>query len=143
MVRRIADGHYRAKGRELARLRKASGLSQEQLATRLGISPKQLGKYERARAAASRAGRYDAAMAILREYTGMVVGGFSEGQAPYAFPASVKDTLLRTLRFSESMVKTGPRQGAGVRIWNEPDRRRGSEWARNSWRTFCSQPEVS
>jgi hypothetical protein len=40
MVRRIADGHDRAKGRELARLRKASGLSQEQLATLLGISPK-------------------------------------------------------------------------------------------------------
>jgi hypothetical protein len=43
------------------------------------------------------AGRYEAAMAILRQY-GSTVGGFSEGQAPYAVPAAVKDTLLRTLR---------------------------------------------
>jgi hypothetical protein len=41
MVRRIADGHDMAKGRELVRLRKASGLFQEQLAALLGISPKE------------------------------------------------------------------------------------------------------
>ncbi|WP_353641011.1 helix-turn-helix transcriptional regulator [Mesorhizobium sp. WSM2239] len=41
---RKPDHYDRAKGRELARLRKAAGLSQEQLATRLRISPKQLGK---------------------------------------------------------------------------------------------------
>ncbi|NGO51051.1 helix-turn-helix domain-containing protein [Allomesorhizobium camelthorni] len=92
---RKPDDHDRAKGRELARLRKASGLSQEQLATRLGISPKQFGKYERGQSRIP-AGRYEAAMAILREY-GSLVGGFSEGQAPYAFPAAAKDTLLRTL----------------------------------------------
>jgi transcriptional regulator with XRE-family HTH domain len=102
-VRRIADSHDRAKGRELARLRKASGLSQERVATRLGISPKQFGKYERGQSRIP-AGRYEAAMAILREYTGMV-GGFSEGQAPYAFPAAAKDTLLRTLRELQAGLK--------------------------------------
>jgi transcriptional regulator with XRE-family HTH domain len=61
MVRRIADGHDRAKGRKLARLRKASGLPQERLATRLGISPKQLGKYERGQNRIP-AGRYEGAL---------------------------------------------------------------------------------
>lgn len=98
---RKPDDHDRAKGRELARLRKASGLSQERLATLLGISPKQLGKYERGQNRIP-AGRYEAATAILRE-NGSMVGGFSEGQAPYAVPAA-KDTLLRALREIQERV---------------------------------------
>lgn len=93
---RKPDDHDRAKGRELARSRKASGLSQERLATLLGISPKQLGKYERGQSRIP-AGRYEAATTILREY-GVMIGGFSEGQAPFAFPNAAKDTLLRALR---------------------------------------------
>ena len=85
-------------------MRKASGLSQERLASRLGISPKQFGKYERGQSRIP-AGRYEAAMEILREYTGVVVGGFSEGQAPYAFPAATKDTLLRTLHELQDRLK--------------------------------------
>ena len=87
---RKPDHYDRAKGRELARLRKAAGLSQEQLATRLRISPKQLGKYERGQSRIP-AGRYEAAMEILRENRGMVAG-FSEGQAPYGIPTATRDT---------------------------------------------------
>ena len=70
-------------------------MSQEQLALRLGISLKQLGKYERGQSRIP-AGRYEEAIVILRGHAG-VAGGFSEEQHPY-FPASTKDTLLRTLR---------------------------------------------
>ena len=100
---RKPDDHDRAKGRELARLRKAFGLSQERLATLLGISLKQFGKYERGQSRIP-AGRYEAAMAILREYGG-AVGGFSEGQVPFVFPAAAKDTLLRSLREIQDRLK--------------------------------------
>lgn len=100
---RKPDDHDRAKGRELARLRKASGLSQEQLATRLGISLKQFGKYERGQSRIP-AGRYEAAMAILREY-GHGAGGFSEDQTPYTVPVAAKDMLLRTLRELQDRLK--------------------------------------
>ena len=88
---RKPDESDKAKGRELARLRKAAGMSQEQLATRLGISAKQLGKYERGQNRVP-IGRYEAALNILRERVG---GGFSESQASYDGPA--KDDLRLSL----------------------------------------------
>ena len=100
---RKPDDHDRAKGRGLARLRKASGLSQERLATLLGISPKQFGKYERGQSRIP-AGRYEAATTILREY-GVVSGGFSEGQAPFEFPNAARDTLLTMLRELQDRLK--------------------------------------
>ena len=78
---RKPDESDRAKGRELARLRKAVGMSQEQLAIRLGISAKQIGKYERGQNRVP-AGRYEAASTILREQEAGG-SGFAESQAPY------------------------------------------------------------
>ena len=74
---RKPDENDRARGRELARLRKVVGLSQEQLAGRLGISAKQLGKYERGLNRMS-AGRYEAALRILRGHAGG--SGFAESR---------------------------------------------------------------
>ena len=91
---RKPDENDRARGRELARLRKAIGLSQEQLAIRLGISAKQLGKYERGLNRVP-AGRYEAARRILREQAGG--GGFAESQTPYDGPDMAREALLLSL----------------------------------------------
>lgn len=99
---RKPDEHDKAEGRELARLRRASGLTQEQLALLLGVSPKQIGKYERGQSRLT-AGRYKAAMAILRGQA--EVHGFAEGQAPYVVPAPTKDMLLQTLRGLQDDLK--------------------------------------
>lgn len=90
---RKPDDSDKAKGRELAELRKAAGLSQEQLAIQLGISAKQLGKNERGQIRMP-IGRYEAALNILR---GRPRGGFSEEQASYhGQPA--EDALRLSLR---------------------------------------------
>lgn len=99
---RRPDEFDKAKGRELARLRKDTGLSQEELARAMGISSKQLGKYERGQSRLT-TGRFEAALAVIRAHQPMVTG-FAESQAPYA--ASVKETLLRTLRGCKKRSRT-------------------------------------
>ena len=91
---RKPDESDKAKGRELARLRKAASLSQEQLAIRLGISAKQFGKYERGLNRIP-AGRYEAALRILREQPD--VAGFAESQASYNGPDMRRDAVLLAL----------------------------------------------
>lgn len=100
---RKPDEHDKAEGRELALLRRAAGLTQEQLALLLGVSPNQIGKYERGQSRLT-AGRYKAATAILRGQV-EVTGGFAEEQTPYVIPASAKDMLLQTLRGLQNDVK--------------------------------------
>ncbi|MDQ6433059.1 helix-turn-helix transcriptional regulator [Mesorhizobium sp. LHD-90] len=103
MTSRKPDEYDKAQGRELARLRRAAGLTQEQLGLQLEISSKQVGKYERGQSRVP-AGRLKAAIAILRRESG-AAGGFSEDQASYGVPASAKGVLLRTLRGLEDGVK--------------------------------------
>jgi transcriptional regulator with XRE-family HTH domain len=100
---RKPDESDRAKGQELAQLRKAVGLSQEKVAIRLGISAKQFSKYELGQNRIP-AGRYEAALKILREYAGL--SGFEEGQSPYAPPKPEKEALLRCLGAFESDLKS-------------------------------------
>jgi transcriptional regulator with XRE-family HTH domain len=100
---RKPDEHDKAQGRELARLRRAAGLTQEQLGLLLGVSLKQIGKFERGQSRVP-AGRFKAATAILRGES-EVNGGFSESQAPYSVPDSMKNALLRTLRGLPDDVK--------------------------------------
>jgi transcriptional regulator with XRE-family HTH domain len=89
---RKPDESDRAKGRELARRRKAVGLTQKQVALRLGVSEKQYGKYERGETRLT-AGRYDTILRILQEH----VGGFAESQAVYDAPKRERDALLLSL----------------------------------------------
>lgn len=99
---RKPDEQDKAKGRELARLRKAAGLSQEQLAARLGISTKQLGKYERGQSRMT-AVRYDEAMRVIRQHAG-TKDGFAEEQAPYGEMPD-KGMLLRMLKLCIKIVE--------------------------------------
>src|SRR5688500_10885307 len=100
---RKPDESDRAKGRELARLRKAAGMSQEQLAIRLGISAKQFGKYERGQNRVP-AGRYEAALTILREQAGG--SGFAESQAPYGGQERTREALLLSLEQMRNDLNT-------------------------------------
>ncbi|MDQ2634807.1 MAG: helix-turn-helix domain-containing protein [Pseudomonadota bacterium] len=100
---RKPDDSDRAKGRELARLRKAVGQTQKQVALRVGVSEKQYGKYERGHTRLS-AGRYDTIVKMLQKHAGH--GGFEEGQLAYAPPASEKEALLRYLGAFESDLKS-------------------------------------
>jgi len=100
---RKPDQHDKAKGRELARLRKAAGISQERLARQLGISTKQFGKYERGQSRMP-AGRYELALQILQMARGKA-GGFAEDQAPFAGSPREKETLLKELRNLQDYVK--------------------------------------
>jgi transcriptional regulator with XRE-family HTH domain len=92
---RKPDESDKAKGRELAQLRKAAGMSQERLAIKLGVSAKQLGKYERGQNRIP-IGRYETALKILRVQR-PATGGFAESQAPYDGPNPEKDALLLAL----------------------------------------------
>jgi transcriptional regulator with XRE-family HTH domain len=89
---RKPDESDKAKGRELARRRKAADMTQKHVATRLGISEKQYGKYERGQTRLS-ATRYDTILQILREHA----GGFAESQDAYTAPLWDRDALLLTL----------------------------------------------
>jgi len=100
---RKPDEHDKAKGRDLARLRKAAGISQERLARQLGISTKQLGKYERGQSRMP-AGRHELALQILRMARGKA-GGFAEDQAPFVDFPRAKETLLKELRDLEDYVR--------------------------------------
>lgn len=89
---RKLDDSDRAKGRELARRRKAVGLTQKQVALRLGVSEKQYGKYERSETRLT-AVDYDTILRILQEHA----GGFAESQAAYDAPKRERDALLLSL----------------------------------------------
>lgn len=89
---RKPDESDKAKGRELARRRKAVGLNQRQVALLIGVSEKQYGKYERGETRLS-AGKYDKILQILQGHG----GGFAESQASYSVPSHSKDALLLSL----------------------------------------------
>jgi transcriptional regulator with XRE-family HTH domain len=107
MTSRKPDENDKAKGRELARLRKAAGLSQDRFATQLEISLKQLGKYERGQSRIP-AGRYEAMTTMLRNLAG-ALDGFAESQAPYAAREAAKEVLQQGL----------DRLDADLRRWKE------------------------
>jgi len=99
---RKPDNSDKAKGQELARLRKIVGMTQKQVAQSLGVSEKQYGKYERGESRLS-AGRYETALKILREAG---LGGFEETQSPYhSLPKPARDVLLQHLIEFESALK--------------------------------------
>lgn len=89
---RKPDESDKAKGAELARRRKAVGLTQKQVALLMDVSEKQYGKYERGMTRLS-AGRYDTILRVLRERR----GGFAETQAGYDAPMRDRDALLLSL----------------------------------------------
>lgn len=90
----------RAKGRELARRRKAVGLTQKQIALRLGVSEKQYGKYERGETRLT-ASRYDTILRILQEHA----GGFAESQTAYDAPKRERNALLLSLHRMHDELK--------------------------------------
>jgi transcriptional regulator with XRE-family HTH domain len=92
---RKPDDSDKARGRELAQLRKAAGMSQEQLASQLGISARQLSKYELGQNKIS-ISRYEEALRILRRQK-HAIAGFAESQASYGEPKPVRDALLLSL----------------------------------------------
>lgn len=100
---RKPDEDDKAQGRELARLRRAAGLTQQQLADMLKITSKQIGKYERGQSRVP-AGRLKAAMVILRKES-ETAGGFSEDQTEFSAPALTKALLLQKLRGVEDELK--------------------------------------
>jgi transcriptional regulator with XRE-family HTH domain len=76
-------------GQQIARLRKASGLTQEDLAGRLGVSQQQVGKYERGENRLSHT-RLTEIRQVLAD-----PGGFSPGFAeePAVFQTNISDAM--------------------------------------------------
>jgi transcriptional regulator with XRE-family HTH domain len=87
---RKSNERDRQRGLELARLRRAKGFSQEQLAEMLQVSPHQVRKYERGENRMN-VNVYEDALAILRE--GDVQQGFAESHASYEAPSSLKSEI--------------------------------------------------
>lgn len=76
-------------GRELARARKAAGLSQAAMAAALGISTQQYGKYERGENRISTS-RHEEALELLRTAQGHTQPGLSEERARYQAPDALR-----------------------------------------------------
>lgn len=75
-------------GRDLARRRKAAGISQAELAAALGISTQQVGKYERGENRISTA-RHEQAQEALRAVSG-APPGLAEERAGYQAPDALR-----------------------------------------------------
>ena len=91
-------------GRDLARNRKAAGISQANLAAALGIFTQQVGKYERGENRISTS-RHEQALKILRGSAGADQPGLAEERAAYDAPFPLKGELLETLRSLERNLK--------------------------------------
>ncbi|MBX3596152.1 MAG: helix-turn-helix transcriptional regulator [Rhizobiaceae bacterium] len=84
--------HDRERGRQLARMRKDRGLSQAEVASMLGVSTQQYGKYERGENRLT-ASRYELLEGFFRgENTGMEEAEQSKYQAPIS-----KSSLQKSL----------------------------------------------
>lgn len=82
----------RERGRELARKRKAVGLSQAEVATALGVSTQQYGKYERGENRVT-ASRYETLVRYFEEHaSGIIEPAQARPQAPIT-----KSSLQRSL----------------------------------------------
>lgn len=100
---RRLDDSDKALGRELAARRNAVRLTQQRVATRLGVSVRQYAKYERGQSRLS-ANRYEEILAIFREHSRG--SGFEESQMPYEPARPDKETLLQHLGGFESDLKS-------------------------------------
>ncbi len=92
---RKPDAADKQRGKQLARLRKANGLSQAELASKLGVSTQQLGKYERGENRIP-ISRHDKALQLLGVRTSSPAG-FAEGQEGYDAPDQAVEELQHKL----------------------------------------------
>jgi transcriptional regulator with XRE-family HTH domain len=92
---RKPDEDDRRRGQELARLRRASGMTQAELAEALGVSTQQVGKYERGEDRIP-INRHELALKIVT--SGIQPGiGFAEDAARFRGAAEDKSELRRLL----------------------------------------------
>ena len=92
---RKPDEGDRQRGRSLARLRRAAGMTQATLAQRMGLSTQQIGKYERGENRMS-VSRYEVAMKILGQPS-PETAGFAEEAVRFPSAQDARAELTRIL----------------------------------------------